>query len=254
MLRPASVVFLAVCLLALSACQTVLSPPMLEIQGQSVEDNTVIIKAVIDGPGWLVLHPATAEGEPDTGTALARAYLPTSGEYSDISMTVAGTVFGETTVFVILYYDDPADGEFTFSPGMDDDPPVMVEDEIAAVSFTMSGISPYVAVQDDGIEDGTITVKAAIDRPGWLVVRPATPLGKPDTSKELGHIPLAEPGEYPGIKVTVPTGTAGEYVIFVMLYYDDPEDGEFTFSPGGVEDPPVEVEGSTVQKALRVSG
>ena len=64
---------------------------------------------------------------------------------------------------------------------------------------------------------------------------------------------FAVPGEYTGVNMSVANIT-GELTLFAMLHYDDPADGEYTFSPDKAEDPPVKVNGNTVMKAFRVRG
>jgi len=135
MVKVVLAVVLIVCLV-LSACQTVLPTPLLEVVDQSTEDAIITFRVVIDKPGWLVLRPTTPAGGPDTSAEIARAYLPEQGEYASIDMAVGGTVISDTDVIAILYYDDPVDEAFTFSPGGEGDPVVMVEDEVVTVSFT----------------------------------------------------------------------------------------------------------------------
>jgi len=244
-------VFLVACLV-LSACQTVLPTPLLEVVDQSTEDSVITFRVVIDKPGWLVLHPTTPAGGPDTSAEITRAYLPEQGGYASINMAVGSTVSSDTDVIAMLYYDDPVDEAFTFSPGGDDDPPVMVEDEVVTVSFTIQGLSPYIEVDNTGAGDGTIIIKAGIDKPGWLVLRPTTPAGGPDTSAELFRAYLPEQGEYTSINITVEGAVVSDTAVAAVLYYDDPADGEFTFISGGTDDPPVKVDGSTVEEAFTV--
>jgi len=247
MLKVILAVLLIACLV-LSACQTVLPTPLLEVVDQSTEDAVITFRVVIDKPGWLVLHPTTPAGGPDTSAEIARAYLPEQGEYASIDMAVGGAVVSDTVVTAMLYYDDPADEAFTFSPGGDDDPLVRVEDEVVMVSFTMQGLSPYVEVDSTGAGDGTVIIEACIDKPGWLVLRPVTLAGEPDTSTVTAITPLATAGVYPGFEVTLSATPARSY--YAILYYDDPADGEFTFTSGGTDDPPVKVDGSTVEEAF----
>ncbi|MBL7165568.1 MAG: hypothetical protein ISS55_03680 [Dehalococcoidales bacterium] len=242
-------VILILCLV-LSACQTVLPTPLLELVDQSTEDAMITFRVVIDKPGWLVLRPTTAAGVPDTSAEIVRAYLPEQGEYASIDMAIGGAVVSDTDVIAMLYYDDPVDEAFTFSPGGDDDPPVSVEDEVVTVSFTMQGLSPYIEVDNTGAGDGTVIIKACIDKPGWLVLHMVTLEGEPDTSTVLASTPLAAAGVYPGFEVTLSATPARSY--YAILYYDNPADGEFTYIAGGTDDPPVKVDGSTVEEAFTV--
>ena len=247
MVKVSLAVFLVACLV-LSACQTVLPTPLLEVVDQSTEDAVITFRVVIDKPGWLILHPTTSAGGPDTSAEIARAYLPEQGEYANIDMTVGSTVVSDTDVIAMLYYDDPIDEAFTFSAGGDDDLPVRVEDEVVMVSFTMQGLSPYIEVDKTDGGDGTVIIKARIDKPGWLVLHPVTLAGDPDTSTVTAIAPLAAAGVYPGFEVTLSATPARSY--YAVLYYDDPADGEFTFVSGGTDDPPVKVDGNIVEDAF----
>jgi hypothetical protein len=251
MLKIILAVFLIACLV-LSACQTVLPTPLLEVVDQSTEDATITFRVVIDKPGWLVLRPTTPTGDPNTSAVITRAYLPEQGEYASIDMKVGGAVVSDTVVIATLYYDDPVDEVFTFMAGGDDDPPVTVEDEVVAVSFTLKGLSPYVEVDDTSAVSGTVIIKVGIDKPGWLVLHAVTVAGEPDTSTVLAATPLAAAGVYPGFEVTLPAQPARSY--YAVLYYDDPADGEFTFTSGGTDDPPVEVDSNIVEEAFTVGG
>ncbi|HUV43622.1 MAG TPA: hypothetical protein VMW13_02210 [Dehalococcoidales bacterium] len=246
-------VILAVVLIAclvLSACQTILPTPLLEVVDQSTEDAIITFRVVIDKPGWLVLRPTTPAGGPDTSAEIARAYLPEQGEYASIDMAVGGAVVIDTDVIAMLYYDDPVDEAFTFSPGGEGDPVVMVEEEVVMVSFTMQGLSPYIEVDNTDAGSGTVIIKACIDKPGWLVLHTLTLEGEPDTSSVLATTPLAAAGVYPGFEVTLSATPARSY--YAVLYYDDPADDEFTYIAGGTEDPPVKVDGSTVEEVFTV--
>ena len=251
MLRIVLAALLIVCL-ALSGCQEeeVIPTPLLEVQEQATEGGAVVFRAVIDAPGWLVLHPVTPAGEPDVSSELARAYLPELGKYDRIAMQGIGAVVGDTEVFARLHYDDPADGEFTFASGGIEDPVVMAEGNALAVSLTVRGVTPHVEVEDTGGGEGTVIIRVAIDGPGWLVIRPPTLAGEPDTGTVLASAHLVAAGVYPGFEVTLPAEVRRSY--FAVLHYDDPADGEFTFASGGVEDPPVRVRGTAVEGVFTV--
>jgi len=241
--------FLVLCLV-LSACKTVVPSPLLELKGQGEEDGTIVFRVAIDKPGWLVLHPASPAGEPETGSVLTRAYLSEAGEYASVNVKMGGAVVGDTGAVAALYYDDPADQNFDYVPGGEQDPPVTVEGEEVALSFTIEGISPYVTVEDTDTRDGAVAIEAGIDGPGWLAVYPATAAGKADTSRLLASTYLPRAGTYPGFDVTVPADTARTY--FAVIHYDDPADEEFTFTPAGADDPRVEIDGSAVQDYFTV--
>jgi len=111
--------------------------PMIEVQSQEIKGGKITLsRAVIDKAGWLILHPTTTEGKPDTARNLAIVKL-SPGEYTNIEVPLSISV--PNTVFAMLYYDDPADGSFTYSSGKADDPPVRTGGNIVVVYFTVYG-------------------------------------------------------------------------------------------------------------------
>ena len=252
MIRFVSVILIAACLLTLSACRQAALTPMIEIQDQDDEEGTITFSFTIDEAGWLVLHPATSEGEPDTSTELRKTQVISGGEYTDIEVTMPAALSEDRTVFAMLHYDDPADGKLTFATG--DDPPVEVEGEVVQVSLTIPGVPPYVDMQQN-VSDNTITIKALIYQPSWLVLRPATSEGEPDTSITLIVFGFEEVGNY-DFTITMTGALAGLTegdTLFAILHNDDPLDEEFTFVPDGDEDLPVEADGSMVVYSFEVS-
>jgi hypothetical protein len=221
---------------------------MIEIQDQDIEEGTITLDFAIDEPGWLVLHPATAEGEPDTSTVLKKTQIVDAGTYTEIEITAPEPTSEELTVFAVLYYDDPADGKFTNA-----DPPVEVDGTVVEGSFTVPGAPPYVEMTQN-VSNNTITIKGLTYQAGrLLVLRPATPEGEPDTSVAIKvyEIPYAGPFS---ITITMP-GTLDEGdTLFAILQYDNPDDDQFTYVPGGDEDLPVEVDGEVVLDSIVVSG
>ena len=239
--------------LLMAACQPADVTPMLTAVDQSLQDGTITVTAAIDAPGWVVLRPVTESGEPDMGAELARAYLSAAGEYGDIGLTVAGAIIGEIDVFATLHHDDPADRQFTFSPGGASDSLVKSDGVDVMASFAMRGISPYVDVETVSAQAGTYTVKVATDRAAWLVLRPSTADGTPDTSEEIARVRLSGAGEYPGINVTIPAGAVPTLAVFAVLHHDSPDDGLYTYTPTSGEDPPAEYGGVALMKAFSVA-
>ena len=254
MIRFASAVLIAACLLMLPACRQAALTPMLDIQDPDIEDDTITVSFTIDKAGWLVLYPATSGGEPDTSEVLKKSPLAVAGTYSD-DMTMPEAAITERTYFLVLYYDDPPDRKFTFTPGGDEDLPVEVNGEAVQGSFTVPSAPPYIQIQHN-VSDDTINIKALIYQAGWIVLRPATPEGEPDTSVTLHVFGLTRTGKY-DFTITRSGNLAalaeGD-TLFAVLHKDDPPDEEYTFTPDGDEDLPVEVDGIAVVDSLEVGG
>ena len=250
MTKLVSIVLIVACLFTLSACKVKITPK-LEIPDQSMEDGEISINLAIDKVGWLVLHPATAAGQPDTSEALSTKYFTAAGEYNNIEATVPLLIGEERTIFAVLYYDDPIDRQFEPSSDNTSDPAVTNESGVLQVSFTLPGISPYIEMTQSATT-GIVTITAAIDGAGWLVLRPATAEGDVDTSIVLAVARFTAAGEYP-IQVTLPSSIAIGSTIYALLHYDNPLDREFTYTVDGTDDPPVQLDGSDLVEALVVN-
>lgn len=83
-----------------------------------------IPEASIDEAGWLVIHPEASGGGPNGGVTLAERHLE-PGTYGSIELSLGETLSEDQTLYAMLHYDDPADGEFTFPSN--GDPPVTRE-------------------------------------------------------------------------------------------------------------------------------
>jgi hypothetical protein len=253
MTKLVSVIIIMACLLVLSACETTIIP-MLDVPDQSMEDGEVNINVAIDAAGWLVLHPATEAGEPDTSEDLSRSYLAAAGEWTDadnaIQVTVPLLVGGERIIFARLYYDDPTDRKFDPSSDNSSDPPVSVASGIVQDSFTVPGLSPYIEIEQS-TTTGKVSFTVGIDAPGWLILRPETTEGEPDTSIVLVRARFPEAGQST-FSVTLPSTIEEGITIYALLYYDDPLDEEFTYTTDGVDDLPVQVDGIDVIESFEV--
>jgi hypothetical protein len=250
MTKLVSVACIVACLFVLSACQTSITPA-LEVPDQSIEDGKVSINASIDAIGWLVLHPATETGSPDTSVVLKKTYLTGAGDWTDIQVTVPMTIGDERTIFARLYYDNPVDRIFEPSSDNTTDPVVTTESGIVQDSFTVPGIPPYIEIEQSATT-GKVTFTVGIDAASWLILRPATTEGELDTSTVLAKARFTGAGEYT-LTVTLPdTVEAGE-IIYAVLHHDDPADEKFTYTPGGDDDLPIQAGGSDVVESFEVS-
>jgi len=252
MTKLVSIILVVACLFILSACQVTITP-MLEVPDQSIEDGEVSINLAIDKVGWLVLHPVTAGGEPDTSVALDKTYFTAAGEYNNIKATVPPLVGEDRTVIARLYYDDPIDRQFEPSDDNTSDPAVTTGDgAIIEDTFTVPGVLPYIEMTQS-LTTGIVSITIAIDATGWLVLRPTTTEGEVDTSIVLAKARFPVSGEYPPVEVELPVSIAIGSTIYALLYYDDPADRDFTYTVDGDEDLPVQVDGEDIVESLVVN-
>ncbi len=255
MLRRVMLIGLFLSLILTLACQvSIPEVALLEVNDQAISGNSVNISRVdMDKPGWLVIHLMGSEGQPNTSVSLINAYL-VAGKYKNINLPLATNLIGELTVVATLYYDEPADKQFDPETG---DPPVMVGGNqlVQAVTLTGAQVTPTVEVESQDVTDYVVTIsRIIIDKPGWVVLHPATSEGQPNTAVDLSRGHISIPGEYVDLQLPVIGTLTGERTIFAMLHYDDPFDGEFTFDPGNNEDVPVTVNGEIVVQSFTARG
>lgn len=255
MFRRAIVFGLFFSLIFTLACQvSVPEVALLEVNDQEISNNSISISRVdMDKPGWLVIHLMASEDQPNTSVSLINAYL-VAGKYRDVNLPLATDLIGELTVVAMLYYDEPTDKQFTPDSG---DPPVEVGGNQLTQTLTLTGaqVTPVVEVESQDVTDYVVTIsRIVIDKPGWVVLHPATSEGQPDAAIDLSRGHISIPGEYVDLQLPIIGTLTGERTIFAMLHYDDPYDGEFTFDPGNNEDIPVTVNGEIVAQSFMARG
>ncbi|MFB6303146.1 MAG: plastocyanin/azurin family copper-binding protein [Haloferacaceae archaeon] len=213
----------------------------------TVADRSVPVPgATIDERGWLVIHPEASGGGPNGAVTLAERQLE-PGAHEDLSLTLDTLVAGEQTLYAMLHYDDPADGEFTFPES--GDPPVTVDGSPVIEPFTVAGtgdFAPALAVTDQKTDGTTVAMpRATIDGTGWLVIHPEASGGGPNGGVTLAERRLQR-GTYGSVALDLSRSLSEDQTLYAMLHYDDPADGEFTFPESG--DPAVTAGGSPVIK------
>lgn len=96
---------------------------MLAVSDQQVQGMAVQIDEVaIDSDGWLVIHPEADGGGPKGSVTIAEKQLSGGMHVQDTQVRLSKELAKDQTVYAMLHYDDPMDGEFTFPEN--GDPPV----------------------------------------------------------------------------------------------------------------------------------
>ncbi|MFB6112482.1 MAG: hypothetical protein ABEJ58_00095 [Halodesulfurarchaeum sp.] len=176
--------------------------PALSVMDQSIGGTTVTIPAVtLDGTGWVVVHPEAQGGGPAGAVMLARKRLE-AGSYQDLSLEMDRVLVDGATVYAMLHYDDPKDGEFTFPAA--GDPPVTTNGSPIVKPFRVSAsgtVTPSLSVTDQMTDGSTLRVPSVlIDEPGWVVVHPAADGGGPTGSVTVAQRHL-KPGRYADLRL-----------------------------------------------------
>ena len=115
---------------------TLIRPSSTTSQSQSLdagEGNVVRIdNALIDAPGWMVIHADNGDGAP--GEVLGFAPL-LSGLNQNVSVLLDGDI--TPTVYAMLHYDTNEIGEYEFGAVTDADSPVSVAGAVVVESITL---------------------------------------------------------------------------------------------------------------------
>lgn len=224
----------------------------LDVADAMPDGRTVTIPEVaIDGAGWLVVHPEADGGGPKGTVVLGQRQLSPQ-TYEDIQLDLDVVHAAPTTVYAMLHYDDPADGEFTFPEH--GDPPVTKAGNPVVKPFSVQAggsITPSLSVTDQESDGSTLTIPSlALDEPGWVVVHPEADGGGPKGTEVLAGRHL-EAGRYADLEVSLSEGLSSDQTVYGMLHYADPNDDEFTFPKHG--DPPVTKDGSPIVEPFDVT-
>lgn len=118
---------------------------------------------------------------------------------------------------------------------------------LVAATVAFAQVTPSVTVNDQAIQDGTVTIAQVVsDGPGWIVIH-ADQNGAP--GPVVGHAAVSD-GENNNVVVTIDTASATS-MLYAMLHTDAGTVGTYEF-PGA--DAPVSAEGQPVMVSFSVTG
>jgi hypothetical protein len=197
------------------------------------EDNTVVADtAVMDAPGWLVIH-SDNNGQP--GPVLGFAPV-SAGRNADVSVEISSD--GRTeSVWPMLHVDTGTVGEYEFGTVDGADDPVSANGQVA--TFAIWTV-PHVRAEDQavGTDDAgnpTVFVPSVLSQgPGFIVIH-SDNNGQP--GPVLGFAPVVD-GVNTDIAVTLDQGVPGP-VVWPMLHEDTGTEGEYEFGTVDGADLPV---------------
>lgn len=118
---------------------------------------------------------------------------------------------------------------------------------LVAATVAFAQVTPSVTVDDQAVQDGTVTIAQVVsDGPGWIVIH-ADQNGAP--GPVVGHAAVSD-GENNNVVVTIDTASATS-TLYAMLHMDAGTVGTYEF-PGA--DAPVSAEGQPVMVSFSVTG
>lgn len=221
--------------------------PSVKVEDQAInlDDGIVTVPEVVSPAlGWIVIH-ADDNGQPGPVIGYRAVH---EGVNQDLIVPIDVEV-ATPTLYAMLHSDLGQRGKFEF-PGVDK--PVTVDGQIVVKSFQVTGLpeptpTPSVTVEDQPIQDGTITVAEVVsDGPGWIVIH-RDDGGAPGAV--IGHAAV-ESGTNQDVQVEIDAAQATD-TLYAMLHTDAGEVGTYEF-PGA--DSPVQVDGEVVVQPFNVTG
>lgn len=181
-----------------------------------------------DGPGWIIIHEADANGTP--GAVIGQT-LVQSGTTQGVMVTTTRDLVDGESIVVMLHKDDPADGQYTHGSDAQTDVPAL-DGQGQVVQQLALIVSPQNQLQissQDLIEFTTqVTIsRVSLDTDGWIVVRehsidPNT--GNVVLSAPIGYKPIIS-GEYVDEVITLDRPLGIGSTLAVEIRVDSPTDG-----------------------------
>ena len=230
--------------------------PALEIEDQAlVEPDEIQIKLVtipqeFIGGGWVAIYADDA-GAP--GAFLGNQYF-TQGTKTDKVVTLDTDLEGDQTLHAKLHggqlWDDAINNVMQAQGGGE----LIISFNIGAQSLSYIDSPPYTT---DDPRHVVVNRAYSFHKPAWVVLArdeggvPGTIIAKKKVlHKFAGNVHFdSNVGDFEdsGSAEEYLTGQPGTYrrcargvdLLHVLLYEEDPADGEFTYTPGGTEDLPV---------------
>jgi len=191
--------------------------PTIEVSDQVSLDATVTIdRAFSEGPGFIVIHAANADGS--FGADIGHRWL-NSGWNFNVQVPIDDTVT-TPTLFAMLHSDTNEIGTYEFGTVEGADGPVSVDGTMVNPSFRVSMLHAF----DQFVANNQVRVHhVVVDQPTWVVIH-ADADGGP--GPVLGQT-LVNPGANADVMVDL-TGAATP-VLWPMLHQDTGEAGVYEF-------------------------
>ena len=216
-----------------------------------------------DKPAWIVIHEQNSAGDSFGSVIGHSSLINADSEQSDVNVSLNRDV-GNETLYAMLHYDDPADGNYTFGQTDGEDTPISKNGDIIVKSFrvmvegddTAEPTNYELNASDQELPNAArvqIDSVTTVDKPAWIVIHEQNDAGD-SFGDVIGHSSVI-PANSQRSDLTVPLDRAAEEgeTLYAMLHYDDPSDGKYTFGQTDGEDTPIKKDGSVVVKPFEVT-
>lgn len=185
--------------------QTIPSPPNVQVSEQGIVEGRVnIVRAVADGPAWVVIH-ADADGKP--GPVIGHAALH-EGENTDVAVDI-DTEAATPLLHAMLHVDAGVVGTFEF-PGPD--APIKIGGNIVMAMFSAAPPVPPTPTPEAEMEAETAAAAEtpAAEEEAETEEGTAAPTPTPEAEAETEAAPTAAPEEETAAEAAAPTAAPEE--------------------------------------------
>ena len=205
----------------------------INVEDQTLSGNILEVTSVtVSARSWLVVKKVNEDGS--FTDMIAEPLLLQAGTSNDIDIELDNTDAADVDLedgdtLVLMLHADDGDGVFEYEGNTGQDMPI--RNAAGVLTETVVVSSPSIEIEEQDVEDGTITFTNVSTRStGWIVVYNSTATGTINEDDIIGYTYLEE-GDNADVEVVFDdsfTFTAGQKV-FTRIHLDDPDDEEFTF-------------------------
>ncbi len=230
--------------IVLSSFEVLENTSTLTANDQTVMNNSIMVDVNSNTDGWVVIHRSVADGSgPQVPEIIGKSPIK-AGMNTDVEIMFRdGEVIEDgEKIWPMVHYDTGEIGTYEFDGQSGLDQPVITANGILLTSIMVQGSTPSVVVEDQAVENGTLTISEALaNNIGFVVLHRDTGSDAPVVPASIGHGQVYI-GKNADLQISLDedeTLKSGDKV-WAMLHIDNGTIGSYDFD-GSAEsdDPPV---------------
>jgi hypothetical protein len=230
--------------IVLSSFEVLENTSTLMANDQTVMNNSIMVDVNSNTDGWVVVHRSVADGSgPQVPEIIGKAPIK-AGMNTDVKIQFneGEVVEAGEKIWPMVHYDTGEIGTYEFDGQSGLDTPVITANGILLTSIIAQGATPAVLVEDQAVDNGTLTIsEAKANNIGFVVLHRDTGSDAPVVPASIGHAQVYV-GQNGDLQISLDEGetlNSGDKV-WAMLHIDDGTIGSYDFD-GSAEsdDPPV---------------
>ena len=216
----------------------------LTAEDQTVMNNSIMVDVDSNTDGWVVIHRSnTNNDEPQIPEIIGKTPIE-AGMNTDVEiMFNDGEVVEDgEQLWPMVHFDTGEEDVYEFDGQSPHDQPVVTADGILMTNITINGSSASLSVNDQAVENGTITISETnTNQIGFVVLHRDTGDDAPVVPASIGHGQVYL-GQNNDLEISLDEGETVESgeKIQAMLHIDNGTIGSYDFDGSeGSDDPPV---------------